>query len=242
MATTSNGCLGVPILWRDGPVLVVNKPARLPTQAPRGIDSLEARIRDYLAQCRGPDPRGNAPYLGIPHRLDRCVSGAVIFATDRKAARKLSRQFENRHIVKIYHALVAGHVSPAAGTWQDFLRKVTDQPHSEVVPENHPEAALAVLHYEVLRQLAQESLLSIRLETGRMHQIRVQAAARGFPVRGDLDYGSTQSFGQSSGDPRDRTIALHACQIGFRHPVSHEDIRVTAPFPPEWAGTLAAME
>jgi 23S rRNA pseudouridine1911/1915/1917 synthase len=238
------------ILYEDGPCLAVCKPAGLPTQAPPGIDSLEIRIKSLLAARRA---NGNSPifadtkigtvprdqpsydvYLGVPHRLDRPASGAMVFATRRRAAQKLAKQFERREIKKIYWACVEGRPDPSEGTWQDYLRKVYGKPQAEVVAAEHPDARLAVLHYRTVASHDWGSWLEIELETGRTHQIRIQAASRGHPLLGDFQYGSTVPFGPQHDDQRMLAIALHARQLAFRHPVSRELVSVTAPTPEFW--------
>jgi 23S rRNA pseudouridine1911/1915/1917 synthase len=222
--------IGFEILLEDGPVLVVNKPAGVATQAPRPFDSLELRLRRYLAERAGAE----GAYLGVPHRLDRPVSGAIIFTTKRRAAFKLSRQFERRSITKVYWARVEGLVEPASGTWTDYLWKVYGQPRAQVVDASHPGAQVAVLHYRTIERLNGATQLEIRLETGRTHQIRVQAGSRGHPVVGDQLYGSQQAFGPPAEDERARVIALHARAIGFNHPVGGEQVLVEAPLPSYW--------
>ena len=122
--------LGFDILIEDEAILGVVKPTGVATQAPPGIDSLEVRIKTYLAGA------GNEPgkvYLGIPHRLDRAVAGAMIFAKTRRAARQISRQFERRRVKKFYWACVQGTVEPPSGTWTDHLWKIHGQPKAMVV-------------------------------------------------------------------------------------------------------------
>jgi 23S rRNA pseudouridine1911/1915/1917 synthase len=221
----------VKLLYEAGPVLVVRKPAGLLTQAPPGIDSLEARIKSWI-KLRDSKP-GNV-YLGVPHRLDRPVSGALIFARHARAARRISEQFEGRLVQKIYWACVAGAITPEAGTWTDFVRKVPGEPRAEIVPADHPEGREAVLHYRVLSQHAWGSWLAIELETGRTHQIRVQAASRGHAVFGDQLYGSIEPFGPQHEDQRLRAIALHGRSITFRHPMTQEMVSITAPLTDEW--------
>ena len=153
-------------------------------------------------------------YLGIPHRLDRPVSGAMVFAKRLGAARRLSRQFEARTVRQIYWSLVAGRVVPESGTWIDTLWKVYGQPRAQVVDAAHPEGQRAVLHYRTLGQHPHGSWLEIELETGRTHQVRVQAASRGWPVLGDEMYGCEIPFGSQLEDRRLRAIALHARDIG----------------------------
>jgi 23S rRNA pseudouridine1911/1915/1917 synthase len=222
---------GFQILFEEGPCLAVCKPPGLPTQAPPGIDSLEVRIRAFLKN------RDHPPcevYLGIPHRLDRPASGAMVFATRRRAAHKLSKQFENRSVKKLYWACVEGRVDPPAGTWQDFVRKVYGKPLAEVVPPDHPEAKSAVLHYRTLASADWGSWLEIQLETGRTHQIRIQAASRGHPILGDSLYGAKTLFGPQYDDERLLAIALHSRILEFEHTKSKERILVTAPTPAFW--------
>ncbi|HEV7225940.1 MAG TPA: RluA family pseudouridine synthase [Pirellulales bacterium] len=219
------------VLYESGPCLAVLKPAGLATQAPPGIDSLEARIKALLAAR---NPQHEAIYLAVPHRLDRPVSGAMIFATRRRAAHKISLQFERREVRKTYWACVEGGVSPAEGTWIDHVRKVYGHPKAEIVPADHPEARRAVLHYRTLGRTTWGSWLEIELETGRTHQIRLQAASRGHPVLGDAFYGGGVPFGVQHVDERLRAIALHGRSLSFRDPSTKEIVTVTAPLPEAW--------
>jgi 23S rRNA pseudouridine1911/1915/1917 synthase len=218
------------ILYEDQGVLAVNKPAGLATQAPSQFDSLEKRIRQFLTDQSGDE----GCYLGVPHRLDRPVSGVILFTTKRRAAFKLSRQFERRTIEKQYWAIVEGSVDPAEGTWRDQLWKVYGQPRAVVVDADHPEGQGAVLHYRTLATLDAGTLLQIQLETGRTHQIRVQSSSRGHAVLGDTMYGATTTFGPEVGEDRDRAIALHARSIAFQHPTTHERVMLEAPLPGFW--------
>ncbi len=222
----------VEILYEQGPCLVVNKPAGLLTQAPPGIDSLELRLKDLSRARRSKE--GNV-YLGVPHRLDRPASGAMVFAWHARAARRLSDQFERRAVQKTYWCCVAGVVEPAAGTWTDFLRKVPGEPLAQVVAEDDPEARAAVLHYRTLGQTPHGAWLEINLETGRTHQVRIQAASRGHPVIGDATYGSQIPFDAHFAEERLRGIALHARVLAFRHPMTGEPVSITAPTSASWA-------
>jgi RluA family pseudouridine synthase len=219
---------GFEILYEDGPVLAINKPAGVATQAPPQFDSLEQRVRKFLAARAGTD----WAYLGVPHRLDRPVSGVILFTTKRRAAFKLSRQFERRTVEKTYWAVVSGKVMPSEGTWSDYLWKVYGQSRTQVVEASHPGAQQAILHYRTIWHKAEKTLLEIRLETGRTHQIRVQCSSRGHAVRGDEMYGSDLPFGPTTDDPRARTIALHARSISFIHPASNEAVIIESQ--PAW--------
>jgi 23S rRNA pseudouridine1911/1915/1917 synthase len=230
------------ILHEDPSVLAVLKPSGLSTQAPRGIDSLEVRVRQWLRErAEGASQSGDDRYLGFPHRLDRAASGAILFALTRRAARIISRQFERRQVRKIYWAVVEGAIDRAEGTWIDFVRKVPDEPRVEIVAEGEPGAQQAVLHYMTLQVVPlavgrRATWLEIELETGRMHQVRIQAASHGHPIFGDALYGAVAPFGGETADPRERAIALHARSISFRHPETNEPLTVTAPPTENWRG------
>lgn len=219
------------VLYLDRACLAVAKPGGLLTQAPLGIDCLQRRVEAYLAQ-RQEHP--GKVYLGIVHRLDRPVSGVILFARNVRAARRLSEQFQGRLVGKTYLALVEGRVVPDAGEWTDFLAKVEGEARSVVVPPGDPAGQLAILRYQVRQRLADRTLLAIELETGRTHQIRVQCARRGHPVVGDALYGAQSTFGPPSDDPRQQLIALHAAQLAFRHPITREHLVLTAPLPSPW--------
>lgn len=219
------------LLYEDGPCLVVNKPSGVLTQAPPGIDSIETRIKAFLRQREA--KAGNL-YLGVPHRLDRPASGAIVFARNTRATRRLAEQFERRLVRKVYWVTTSGRVQPAEGTWNDYLRKIAGEARAEVVAAVHPEARGAVLHYRTLAVASWGTWLEVELETGRTHQIRIQAASRGHPVLGDAQYGSTVPFGTQHDDPRLRAIALHARSLSFRHPMSHEKVTVIAGVPDAW--------
>lgn len=254
------------ILYDNGPCLVINKTAGVLTQAPAGIDSLEVQVKAFYREREQKD--GNI-YLGLPHRLDRPVSGAIVFARHVRAAQRLSTQFENRTVTKVYWAVVEGQVEGDEGTWTDYLHKRHGMSQSIVVPVDDPRGKIAVLHYRVLargyivdpsrvgaagqRRVSLEggtpdpegraiySWLEIQLETGRTHQIRVQTASRGHAVIGDSQYGSTVPFGEQFEDERLRAIALHARQLGFNHPMTGEAVDVVAPVTTAWRERLGGQ-
>jgi 23S rRNA pseudouridine1911/1915/1917 synthase len=219
------------VLFEDNHCVAVAKPAPLLTQAPAHVPSLEGQVRAYLKEKY---QKTGYVYLGIPHRLDRPVSGVVLFARNTKAARRLAEQFQERQVTKVYWAAVEGAVEPEAGIWEDWLRKVPDESRAERVEEDTPGAKRAVLRYRRLAVGADTSLLEVVPETGRMHQIRLQAALRGWPMRGDVLYGSRLAFGPVAEQPRDRLIALHARRLTFLHPIRFEPVTVTAPVPTVW--------
>lgn len=227
------------ILLEDGAVLVLNKPGGLLTQGPPGIDSLELRMKQFL---KVRDEKPGKVYLGVPHRLDRPVSGVIVVVKNVRAANRISEQLRNRTVTKKYWTVVEGVVGaedgtdegPITGTWTDWMRKLPDQAKSEITSEDHPDAKHAVLRFTVLAQRATRTLLEIELETGRTHQIRLQCATRGFPILGDSLYGSEVPFGPDVVDLRKRWIALHARRLAFVHPIAKTNIDQTCPIPEHW--------
>ena len=206
------------VLHEAAGVLAVHKPAGLATQAVVGIDSMEARVRAMLTN------RGDGGYLGVPHRLDRCVSGVMLFASTRRAARKLARQFERRQITKRYLACaqlpVSGQVPKAGDVWCDLVSKVEGEPRGWITTAADPQAKEARTRVVAVWRQAAAVVLELEPETGRMHQLRIQAASRGMPILGDRLYGSTHSLegdGLTVAATQDE-IALAAISIEFTDP------------------------
>jgi 23S rRNA pseudouridine1911/1915/1917 synthase len=246
--------MNLTILHDSGGVLAVAKPAGLATQAPTGLPSVEAVVRERLfggevAAARAAGRRRHpGGFLGVPHRLDRAVSGVLLLATTPRAARQLARQFERREIRKTYLAVVtpAAADPPAIGTafeWHDTLRKLPDEPRAEIVPAGTAGGREAVTTGRVLAPSTAGTLLPaagtciLQLEplTGRMHQLRVQAASRGMPVLGDTLYGGRPLEAPPQAAHAE-TIGLHAWRITFRDPATGEETKVTCPPPsgPPW--------
>ena len=221
------------VLFEDPHLLIVNKPAPLLTQAPPGVPSLEEAVKAYI-KAKYAKPAG--VYLGVPHRLDRPVSGVVCFARNTKAAQRVHAQFQEHLVRKVYWAAVAGDVSPESGTWEDWMRKVPDEPRAEQAAEGEPGAKLASLTFRVVQKLGGGTLVELSPRTGRMHQLRAQSAWRGHPVFGDELYGSGRAFGPAGELPRDRVIALHARSLTLTHPFTKQELTVVAPLPDTWAG------
>ena len=179
-----NSNQNIKILWDGNAALVVHKPAGIATQAAEGIESLETLLRQQLA--------GRTDYLAFPHRLDRPVSGVLLVATRKRAARLLSDQFASRKVTKTYHAWVMGKVhAQHLGLWVDHMRKITNQPHAEIVQSGSQGARVAETRVSLQRYdgATNRSLLELSPLTGRMHQLRLQTARRGFPIIGDWQYG-----------------------------------------------------
>jgi 23S rRNA pseudouridine1911/1915/1917 synthase len=232
------------ILHEDAHCLAVVKPPGQFTQgewAPPDEITLETAVRRYLDPA---DP--GAVYLGIVHRLDRPTSGLLIWAKTPKAARRLASQFELRRVFKEYWAVVESGTSSAvheAGrrdeNWTDWL---TRPDRSGIVSAALPHAtgareAITAVRFEEAELLPPQCRwLRLWPQTGRTHQLRVQAARRGWPILGDRIYGSTASAVLSRG------IALHARALAFDHPSSGSPMRLVAPVPSTWkqAGIVLA--
>ena len=221
----------VNIVYEQRGVVVFNKPAGLLTQAPPGIDSLETRARNFL---RARDELGAKFYLTPVHRLDRPVSGIVVFARNVRAAKRISAQFQERTVDKSYLSIVEGKPNPPQGTLTHFMRKIPDQAKSEIAEEGQPDTKFAKLEYILLEDKPGVSKVSIKLHTGRTHQIRLQFATAGHPIAGDSLYGSTRDFGEQTVDLRKRQIALHSWKIKFRHPIDDEDVDICQQPPAAW--------
>ena len=222
------------ILCEDGPIIAVNKPVGLLTQGvPEGQPTLESQVKQYLRD-RLAKP-GNV-YLGVPHRLDRPASGVVVFAKNSKAAARLAEQFRERTISKTYLVVTEQVPSPRQGRLTDWLLKDGEAAHATVVAPGTAGAKEAVLDYEVLAVKHGRALIEIDLLTGRMHQIRVQLASRGWHVVGDQQYGATLTADVAAVyDRHSSPIALHALRLGLYHPVRYEPLWIEAPLPAHWA-------
>ncbi len=223
------------ILYEDHHLIIVNKPAPLLTQAPPGVPNLEELVKAYIKE-KYAKPGG--VYLGVPHRLDRPVSGVVCFARNTKAAQRVHAQFADHSVRKVYWALVEGAVAPDAGVWDDWIRKVENEPRAERATEAELRAKLATLEYRVLKSLPDVTQIELAPLTGRMHQLRAQTAWRGHPVLGDALYGSTRAFGPLGELPRDQVIALHARRLTITHPFTKQELTVEAPVPDYWQPLL----
>jgi 23S rRNA pseudouridine1911/1915/1917 synthase len=229
---------GLQVLFEDEHCLAVLKPAGQLTQgtwAPPGETTLEQDVRRHL------DPAApEAVYVGIVHRLDRPVSGVLLWAKTAKAARRLAMQFEKRQAVKEYWAVVEAAdaaveapgpspLPPIGETWIDWLTGTDDDGIVRSVPEGTARARMSRTRVvaEPDARLP-EGMLRVRFwpETGRTHQLRVQAATRGLPIVGDALYGSHAAFAPG--------IALHARSLQVRHPTTSAPLILVAPLPESW--------
>lgn len=210
------------IIYEDNHLIIVNKRVSDIVQGDQtGDKSLDNVIRDYI---KVRDKKPGDVFLGIPHRIDRPVSGIVVYAKTGKALTRMAKMFKDGRIEKVYYAIVQNCPVPEAGTLEHFLTRNTRQNKSYAHDKEEPNSKWARLHYRKLASSDRYHLLEIRLDTGRHHQIRAQLAAIGSPIKGDRKYGSART-NKNSG------ISLHARRIAFIHPVRNEPVEITAPFP-----------
>ena len=221
----------VPIIHEDNHLLVVNKPAGMPSQPDEsGAESLVDWARESIRKRY--DKPGNV-YVGLVHRLDQPVSGIVVLARTSKAAARLSAQFRAGTVVKTYWAIVEGYLEHDEGVWRDRLLKDRERNVVRVVvdDEDDEESRDAELNYRVLERRAKTCRLELVPTTGRGHQLRVQLASRGLPIVGDSKYGAKSRLIALDGGPR---IALHARSLKFRRPTKDEPLEFSAEVPADW--------
>jgi len=227
----------IPIIREETHLLAINKPAGLFTQAPKGISSVQQSIAE---QIKSRDSHAGNPFIGLPHRLDRGTSGILLIARNQRALKRFGDQFQSRKVGKFYVAVVKGKCSFGLETWEDWIRKVPNKPLAEIVDQDKEGARHAKLDARVIAAGDSHSVLLFQLHTGRMHQIRVQAAARGWPIIGDVEYGGPTDacFGQESvaesSEHRWYRFALHALRLEFRHPQNAKQLCLTAEIPETW--------
>ena len=224
----------IPILFEEPHFLLINKPAGLFSQAAPGVESVETRL---ALQIKQRDAHPGQPFIGLPHRLDRGTSGVMLIARNQRALARFGKQFQHRLVRKFYLAVVEGDAPAEPQTWEDYVRKIPDHARVEIVAAGVEGSRRALADATCVTRAGGLSLLRIELHTGRMHQIRVQAAARGMPVVGDAAYGGSIPFHVATGDAeesRHPPIALHAERIEFRHPRTAVPIAVTARIPDDW--------
>jgi 23S rRNA pseudouridine1911/1915/1917 synthase len=197
-----------------------------------GVPSLiDAARADLKARYHKP---GNV-FVGLVHRLDQPTSGAIVLARTSKAAGRLSAQFRDGTVGKVYWAVVEGVCAHDSGEWTDWLWKDERRNVVQVVPAGTPDAREARLAFRVLEQRKTTTTIELRPLTGRSHQLRVQLASRGLPILGDRKYGAVRRILALDGQPR---VALHSRQISFTHPTRSGVIEVVAPVPADWPGSV----
>ncbi len=210
------------VVYEDNHNIVVNKTASEIVQADKTGDTpLSETVKQYLKEKY--QKPGNV-FLGVTHRLDRPVSGLVIFAKTSKALTRLNEMFRAGEVKKTYWAVVKNAPKESEGELVHFLVRNEKQNKSYAYDKEVPNSKKAVLDYRLIGRSENYYLLEVDLKTGRHHQIRCQLAKMGCPIKGDLKYGSPRS------NP-DGSICLHARRVRFVHPVSKELIELKAPLP-----------
>ena len=211
------------VLYEDNHLIIVNKQAGEIVQGDKTGDTpLSDIVKEWLKEKH--NKPGNV-YLGVVHRLDRPVSGVVLFAKTSKALPRLNKMFaEHNKVQKTYWAIVQNRPQKAEGTLTHWLTRHEKTNTARAYDKEVPNSKKAVLDYKLIASSERYHLLEVHLHTGRHHQIRCQLAKMGCPIKGDLKYGSPRS------NP-DGSISLHARKLTFEHPVSHEQISITAPVP-----------
>ena len=210
------------VLYEDNHIIIINKAAGEIVQGDKSgdeslCDTMKAYIKEKYAKP------GNV-FIGLPHRLDRPVSGIVVFAKTSKALERLNRMFSEGNVKKIYWALTKGIPVPAEAELESWILRNEKMNKSFSYPKEVKGSKRAVLHYRLAAASQNYNLIEVELKTGRHHQIRCQLSSIGCPIKGDLKYGAQRS------NP-DGSISLHARYIEFTHPVSKELIAITAPLP-----------
>ena len=210
------------VLYEDNHIIIVNKTASEIVQGDKTGDApLSEIVKQYLKEKY--QKPGNV-FIGVTHRLDRPVSGLVVFAKTSKALGRLNEMFRVGEVKKTYWAIVKNMPPEPEGELVHYLVRNEKQNKSYAYDSEKPGSKKAILHYRLIGRSDNYCLLEVDLKTGRHHQIRCQLAKMGCPIRGDLKYGFPRS------NP-DGSICLHARRVRFVHPVSKELIEVVAPVP-----------
>ena len=211
------------VLYEDNHIIAVNKQSGEIVQGDKTGDiPLSDILKAYLKEKY--NKPGNV-YLGVVHRLDRPVTGVVLFAKTSKALPRLNKLFaEHERVKKTYWAIVGNKPPKESGTLTHWLTRNEKTNTAKVYDREVPNSKKAVLDYQLIAASERYFLLEIQLHTGRHHQIRCQLAKMGYPIKGDLKYGAPRS------NP-DGSICLHARRLELEHPVTHETLIITAPVP-----------
>ena len=214
----------IEVLYEDNHLIVINKKSGDIVQGDKtGDKPLPDYVKDYLRDKY--NKPGNI-FCGVIHRLDRPVSGIVVFAKTSKALSRMNQLFRDKEIQKTYWALVENKPTKSSDRLENYLLKNQQKNKSRAYLKPENGALKAVLDYQVLKNLNRYTLLEVKPITGRHHQIRVQLSQMGSVIKGDLKYGAKRSN-------KDASICLHAREISFIHPVKKEAVKITAPVPNE---------
>lgn len=220
------------VLYEDNHIIAVNKSVAEIVQIDKtGDKPLDVLTKEYI---KTKYQKPGEVFLGVVHRIDRPVSGVVLFARTSKALIRLNEMFKEKKVEKIYWAIVKVKPPKQEDTLIHYLVRNTRSNKSFCYINEVPESKQAILHYKLVASSDVYHLLEIRLETGRHHQIRSQLSTIGCPIRGDLKYGFPRSN-------KDGGISLHSRKVTFQHPVRDEQMTIIAP-PPDENLWIAFME
>ena len=217
------------VVYEDNHIIIVNKQSGEIVQGDKtGDRPLSDLVKDYIKEKYH---KPGEVFLGVVHRLDRPVSGLVVFARTSKALSRLNKMFAEGKVHKTYWAIVKDTPKQLEGTLEHWLVRNEQQNKSYAYDRERPNAKKAILNYRTIGHSDNYTLLEVQLMTGRHHQIRCQLSTMGCPIKGDLKYGAKRS------NP-DGSISLQSHRVEFEHPVSHETIAIEAPLPhdPVWEG------
>lgn len=221
------------IIYEDNDIIVINKPKGLVVHPGNGNPD-HTLVNAVMAKCKGSlSGIGGKIRPGIVHRLDKDTSGLIIVAKNDKAHIGLSEQLKNKEIKKTYIALVRGNIQENEATIQMPIGRSTKDRKKMAVTKKGKEA---ITHFKVLKRYGKYTLLEVKIETGRTHQIRVHMAEIGHPVVGDMVYSNGKNEFGIEGQ------MLHAKQLEFKHPITQEEIKLTAPLPEYFEKILGQLE
>ena len=211
------------ILYEDNHLIILNKKAGLLSQGDKTGDSSVIDILKNFIKIRDEKP-GNV-YLGLPHRLDRPVSGAIIACKTSKSLERMNALFRKQEIIKKYHALCLNAPPDQQAQIVSYVKKDTSRNKVKCASREFPGSKKAILNYTYLSEFKNSThLIEVELKTGRPHQIRVQLNSINCPILGDMKYYSQKALS-------DKSIALHSRYLEFIHPVKKEKIQISAPYP-----------
>lgn len=226
MAPQISKNLNLEVIYEDNHLIAVNKPANVLVHGDQTGDvTLADMVKAYIKDRYG---KPGEVFLGVVHRLDRPASGVVVFARTSKALERMNKLFAERQIDKTYWAVTVKRPDPLSGSLIHYIVKDRQRNVAHAHDPNSRRASMgkrSELSYKMIAEIGDNYLLEVRPETGRPHQIRVQLAKAGWPIRGDLKYGAPTPM-------QDGSICLHCKRLSFVHPVRKEPITIEAETPP----------
>lgn len=210
------------VLYEDNHLLIINKPSGWLSQGDKTGD--RTAVEFAMTYIKEKYNKPGKVFLHPVHRLDRPASGALILSRTTKGLQRMNEVFKSNKIEKIYHMVTSGKILNEDGVLINYLIKDAKNNYVKCLDKSAPNAKKAILSYKVLMDMDKKTLIEVRLETGRSHQIRTQMAHIGLPIVGDTKYGSPIQID-------DQSIALHSFSMQFVHPIKLEALAIQAPYP-----------